>query len=143
MLIWLHDEALRADHPVFASAPDARAVFVWDDALFTDMEYGFKKLVFIYEALTELPVDIIKGSTVSVLRDLASGEEIHTPTTSNPHLAKIMVDLGRDHTVTKVADDPFVRLNATPDLKRFFRYWNKAKKSAMQSHGGMADLFEG
>lgn len=143
MLIWLHDEALRADHPVFAAAPQARAVFIWDDALFQKMDYGFKKLVFIYEALTELPVDIIAGPTLDVLRDLAEGDDIFTPQSSNPHLVSIMAELSRDHSLHKVADDAFVRLNAKPDLKRFFRYWNKARKSAMQPHGGMADLFEG
>ena len=143
MLIWLHDEALRADHPVFAAAPGARAVFIWDDALFRQMDYGFKKCVFIYEALTALPVDIIAGPTAEVLRGLAAGGVIHTAETANPHLAAIMADLARDHEVQKVADEAFVRLNATPDLKRFFRFWNKARKSAMQPHGGMADLFEG
>lgn len=143
MLIWLHDEALRADHPVFAAAPEARAVFIWDDALFREMHYGFKKLVFIYEALIHLPVDIIAGETVPVLRDLAAGGVIVTPQTSNPHLAAVMENLSRDHECRRIADEPFVQLSATPDLKRFFRYWNKARKSAMQPHGGMADLFGG
>lgn len=31
-LIWLHEEALTANHPVFKAAPkDTSAIFVWDD----------------------------------------------------------------------------------------------------------------
>ena len=74
---------------MFAAAPGARAVFIWDDALFRQMDYGFKKCVFIYEALTALPVDIIAGPTVEVLRGLAAGGVIHTAETANPHLAAI------------------------------------------------------
>ena len=31
--IWLHEDCLRATHPVFAHAPQARAVFIWDDVV--------------------------------------------------------------------------------------------------------------
>lgn len=146
MLIWLHDEALRADHPVFAAAPDApdtRCVFIWDDALFQEMHYGLKKLIFIYEALMTLPVDIIAGDTETVLRDLADGGPVFTAETSNPRYAAVMERLARDCECRRIPDEPFVQLSSTPDLKRFFRYWNKARKSAMQPHGGMADLFGG
>ena len=33
-LIWLHEEALRADHPVFAAGPGATALFCWDIRLY-------------------------------------------------------------------------------------------------------------
>ena len=35
-----------------------------------------------------------------------------------------------------IEDTPFVTLANPPDLGRFFRYWNKAKKGAMRPHGG-------
>jgi hypothetical protein len=38
-------------------------------------------------------------------------------------------------TVDLVEDTPFVTLDREPDLARFFRYWNKARKSAMRPHG--------
>lgn len=143
-IIWVHEEALRADHPLFqGAAADARAVFVWDNAYFDAMDIGFKRRVFIYEALTELPVDIIAGDTVAVLTELAAGKGIRVAETPNAHLRSLIQALQQTHRVEKIADDAFVHLSTSPDLKRFFRYWNKAKKSAMQPHGGTRDLFGG
>ncbi|MGB1177293.1 MAG: hypothetical protein ACPG48_07485, partial [Candidatus Puniceispirillaceae bacterium] len=34
-----------------------------------------------------------------------------------------------------IADTSFVTLAKEPDLGRFFRYWNKARKSALRPHG--------
>lgn len=143
-LIWVHDEALRADHPLFQGAEaDTRAVFIWDNAYFDAMEMGFKRRVFIYEALTELPVDIIAGNTVSVLAELAGDGAIRVADTPNAVLRSLIQAVQQTHRVEKIADEAFVHLSTSPDLKRFFRYWNKAKKSAMQLHGGTRDLFGG
>ena len=38
-------------------------------------------------------------------------------------------------TVEQVADTAFVTLSQEPDLARFFRYWNKARKAALRPHG--------
>ena len=59
-LIWLHDEALRASHPVLSPvSSQLPAVFIWDNAYFDAMHTGFKRRVFIYEALAELPVETV------------------------------------------------------------------------------------
>jgi len=141
---WIHDETLRADHPVFlAGGEQVRSVFIWDEAYFKAMHYGFARLVFVYEALGELPVDILIGDTIAVLRDLA-GENgrIITADTPNAELLKRIGALRQVMPVELCREEEFVRLHATPDLRRFFRYWNKARKSAMKYGGGMPDLFE-
>ena len=141
---WIHDEALREDHPVFRAGDGAvRSVFIWDEAYFKSMHYGFARLVFVYEALCELPVDIIKGDTVPVLRGLAgSAGRIITADTPNGELLAQVGALREILPVELVREEEFVRLDKTPDLRRFFRYWNKARKSAMQHGGGMPDLFD-
>ena len=141
-LIWLHDEALRASHPVLSPvSSQLPAVFIWDNAYFDAMHTGFKRRVFIYEALAELPVEIIRGDTLAVLTDLAGDGVLRTASSGNPQLRALIATLRQSMEVIEIDDDPLVRLSASPDLKRFFRYWNKARKCAMQPHGGTPDLF--
>ena len=40
-----------------------------------------------------------------------------------------------DLEIVEIEDTPFVTMANTPDLGRFFRYWNKAKKSALRPQG--------
>lgn len=134
-LIWLHEDALRADHPVFSQAGDgAQAVFIWDDAYMAEMGYGLKRRVFIYETLLELPVEIYAGPIVATLREMAP-HHILTGKTPNPLLKEMMQALRGGLKVTTVSDDAFVQMDAQPELKRFFKYWNKAKKKAFLYDG--------
>ncbi len=138
-LIWLHEDALRADHPVFAAAgSDCEAFFIWDDAYLQQMDYGFKRLVFIYESLAGLPVTILHGDQQTCIRQLAQDRagRVYMPATPNPLLQAAAERLSNDLDVEIVADVPFVSLAREPDLKRFFRYWNKARKPAMLPGGG-------
>ena len=135
-LIWLHEDCLRASHNVFSHAPDAQAVFIWDDAHMAAMHFGLKRRVFIYESLCQLPVEIYVGDTVSALMQLADrGQEIVTGKSPNPALKNIMQALRETIKVSAIADDPFVQMDSPPDLRRFFKYWNKAKKHAFSYDG--------
>ena len=147
-LIWIHDEALRHDHPVFThddrtgdKAGDTKAVYVWDDAYMANMHMGIKQRVFIYEALCELPLEIYEGNTASVLTELADGGVVQTAATPNKLLQQVMDDVGQSCRVVQIHDDVFAHLKTMPALKRFFKYWNAAKSSAMQPQGGTPDLF--
>lgn len=139
-LIWLHEDCLRATHNVLAHAPDAQGVFIWDDAYMNAMHYGLKRRVFIYESLCELPVDIYAGDTQTLLAGFGVAEII-TGKTPNPALKEIMnglraqTDAGAGIKVTPIADAPFVQMDSPPDLRRFFKYWNKAKKQAFLYDG--------
>jgi hypothetical protein len=138
-LIWLHEDALRADHPVFAAAGDAaHACFIWDDAYMDAMGYGLKRRVFIYETLVELPVDIYAGPIVETVRAVAQkykATHIVTGKTPNPLLKEMMASVRGAYKVTSIGDAAFVQMDAMPELKRFFKYWNKAKKKAFLYDG--------
>lgn len=135
-LIWLHEDCLNGAHNLFTGADDARAVFIWDDAYLDAMHYGLKRRVFIYESLCELPVEIYVGDTVESLRALAkTADEIITGKTPNPILKDMMGMLRNDIKLTTIADAPFVQMDSPPDLRRFFKYWNKAKKRAFMFDG--------
>lgn len=136
-LIWLHEDALRTDHPVFARAgKGAEAVFIWDDTYFKSEGYSLKRLVFIYELLADLDVTCIKGETAAVLKDYVNGRPVFVPSTPNPYFNAIITELEQSHDVTTVPDVSLVIVPDDVDLRRFFRFWNKAKKSALSSSIG-------
>ena len=136
-LVWLHEDCLNAAHNLFTHADNSRAVFVWDDAYMRAMHFGLKRRVFIYESLCELSVDIYSGDMLTVLSEFPTAEII-TGKTPNPALKKIMQNLRQEahgKKLTAIADAPFVQMDAAPDLRRFFKYWNKAKKHAFLYDG--------
>ena len=86
-LIWLHEEALRADHPVFAAGLGATALFCWDVDYMAAADIGLRRQIFIYESLLELDVTIIRGVASQVLplvvwRDQV--KQLYVPDTPNP-----------------------------------------------------------
>ena len=141
-LVWLHEDALSMDHPVFdGAAPGSLAVFVWDDAYLQEMDFGFKRLLFIYQTLLELDVRIVRGDLVDSLSRLAreQGGVVRVPETPNPRVQQVVEQLRDEFEVDVVAGRPFVSLPREPDLRRFFRYWNKARGAAMKSGGGAGE----
>ena len=140
-LIWLHEEALRADHPVFAAASGATAVFCWDVDYMAAADIGLRRQIFIYESLLDLEVTIIRGAASKVLPVVARRDQatqLFVPDTPNPlikqELWKVKAALA-GMTVELVPERPFVQLEVQPDLGRFFRYWNKARKQALRRGG--------
>jgi hypothetical protein len=136
-LIWLHEESLRVTHPIFYAAPTGtRAVFVWDDDYFKTLNYSLKRLIFIYETLCELPVDILRGDTVSVIKELTPSR-LYVPSTGKPHITLVIDQLKNIAAVERIPDEVFVQIPETTDFKRFFKYWSSAEKTASLRHGGI------
>jgi len=134
-LIWLHEEALRTTHPVFLSAPaGSRSIFIWDDGYFQKLDYSFKRLVFIYESLCELPVDIVHGDIISVIKEIAPSQ-LYVPASNKPHLLSMMNNLKSIANLHIIQDDDFVTIPTTTDLRRFFKYWTAAEKTAFRKNG--------
>ncbi len=136
-LIWLHEEALRTGHPVFTAAPDGtKAIFIWDDVYLRQLNYSLKRLVFIYETLCELPIDILRGDTVRIIKEIAPSI-LYIPETNKPHLISIVGNLRSVAKVEMIPDETFVTITKSSDLKRFFPFWNEAQKTAFQKNGGI------
>lgn len=145
-LVWLHEEALRLTHPVFAAAgPDAACVFVWDAARLAESHVGLKRQLFIYETLCEMAsaraMEIHQGQAELVLphlAEVAGAGRVLVPASPDPAIRAAIAGLRRAVPrceVVVVDDIPFASLTNQPDLRRFFRYWNKAKKSALRPQG--------
>ena len=145
-LVWLHEGALRLTHPVFASGgPDAATIFIWDRDRLAASHVGIKRQLFIYETLVEMSescsLDIHEGRAEEVLPRLAAqagAGRVLVPSSPDPALrAEIgaIRHAAPDLEIVEIEETPFVTLAKTPDLGRFFRYWNKARKSALRPQG--------
>lgn len=127
-VIWIHDEAISPETPARLTYPDAPAVFVFDEAWMAKEQLSLKRIVFMYECLLDVPVEIRRGDVVDEVRAFAArhgAEEIVAPESPHPRLRRQGEALG----VRWIEGETFVRLARRPDLKRFSRYWRVAKKS--------------
>ena len=145
-LVWLHEEALRLTHPVCAAArPDAAYVIVLDAARLDESHVGLERQLFLHATLCEMAsaraMEIHQGQAEAVLPRLAEAAgagRILVPASPDPAIRAAIACLRRaaPHCeVVAVEDTPFATLTSQPDLRRFFRYWNKAKKSALRPQG--------
>jgi hypothetical protein len=135
-IICLHEDALRSTHPVFKAAPaNARVIHIWDDTYLRSASYSLKRLVFMYETLCALPLEILRGDTLEILRN-CNASALYIPAAINPVFKSIIDAVSREIKVMVVADEPFVTIAKPSDFTRFFQYWGKAEKSAFLHNGG-------
>ncbi|MGB7337637.1 MAG: hypothetical protein WBC91_02010 [Phototrophicaceae bacterium] len=136
-ITWIHADNLNPNQPALDN--DNPAIFVWDDTLLSEWEISFKRIVFIYECLLELPVIIRRGNVASEVAQFATehhATQILTPYSPSPR-HRIIIEQITTHnlqlTVDIVHDAPFINYDKQVDLKRFSRYWRKVEKYAMQT----------
>ena len=138
-LIWIHEEALRLSHPIFKEAPShTKAIFIWDRDYFREAAYSLKRLVFIYETLCELPIDIVQDSIIEGIVNYAPSC-LYVPATQNPLILRSILALKVKVPLQVIKDDSFVFLTKKPEFRSFFHYWKKAEKSAFLQNGGVDD----
>lgn len=129
-LIWLHHDALSLHHPVFKAAPkDARSIFIWDADDLARRNWSLKRCVFVLECLAEMDVDIVRGDALTVLTQF-DADNVFMAETPDPYFRQVATQIRE--TLTIVPAETFVTLPEGADMGRFFRYWNKAKRSALR-----------
>ena len=129
-LILLNEDNLSSNHPVFQIAEEDgyfKTVFIFDEDYLNQTQYSFKRIVFIYECLKQIDCEIYKGATKEVIDHLAP-KKIFIPNTINPFFNKTYSKLSKAYQIEIINQTKLIELENQPDLKRFFRYWNKAKK---------------
>lgn len=138
-LIVLNEDALRADHPVFACAEvQTPCVFIWDPDYFAANYCGLKRQVFIYQTLSGMDLEIYVGpfdAVFSNLLDQYNPNTVLVPYSVNPLLKQRHDRMADVCKLRQLKDEAFVSLEEITDLRRFFRYWNKAKKAAFSVNG--------
>jgi hypothetical protein len=131
-LIWVHEDAITLDHPIVnAAGVDARPVFIWDTAEHDRREYSLKRRVFIYECAHDLDIPIYAGDPCEILRALPDGETLYAAESPDPYIRQVLSDLRDSHEVVVIDARGLAEIPPNTDTGRFFRFWNKAKKSAL------------
>ena len=131
-LIYLHDKGLGDNHPIFSRMnAESKAIFIWDDAFFKERGYSLKRLVFIYETLCTMPVEIIYGATNDVINNIAP-KKIITPFSADLSIINLISNISKQFEVEFVYQTAFAQIDDSSEFKRFFKYWNKAKETALK-----------
>jgi len=131
-VIWIHEDAITLEHPVVqAAGSDARPIFIWDTKEHDRRAYSAKRRVFIYECAHDLDIPIYTGDPHEVLMELANDETIYTAASPNPYIKEIVSDLRDSLDVVTIEAPQLAQIPPDTDTGRFFRFWNKSKKSAL------------
>lgn len=132
-IIWIHGDCLSPAHPAFQKYPEAPALWVWDEKLLLEWRISLKRLLFIYECLLELPVEINRGDVVAEIGKFASARNTTNIVTSNspsPQFRdicqRLTTEMGLEVEILEV--EPFLDRAGYIDLKRFSRYWKVAQQ---------------
>ena len=135
LIVLLHEKSLRIpDAVVDRLEKDTRVIYVWDDAYYKNRGYSLKRLVFIYETLSKLPVQILRGDTIQILGSF-NPKKVLIPFTADIGLTKLSQSLSRSFNVEIVRDDLFCEEDFSFETKRFFKYWEKAEKTVFLRDG--------
>lgn len=137
-VVWVHGDCLRPSNPAIVTAPDAPAIFVFDDDLLDGTGTTLKRIVFMYECLLEMPVTIRRGDVaeqvLAFAGEHAAGQVLTTPSPS-PRFIEIHDRIAASFPVTIVPEVPFIAYDGRLDLKRFSRYWRVAQRYAYGQAG--------
>jgi len=138
-VLWIHAEALGPANAALQAHPHRPAVFVFDPVAADQEPWGLKRLVFIYECLLELPVTIRAGDPLVELPAFAArcgADGVVTTRAADPRLRAITNGLAARLPVEVLEPESLVPAapgkpgavaapgdQASPDLRRFSRYW--------------------
>ncbi|MGF1462084.1 MAG: hypothetical protein ACFB2Z_02760 [Maricaulaceae bacterium] len=132
-LIWVHDEAMGAQHPAYAQS--GTRVFVFDPARVREEGWGLNRLIFMAEAAQDLGATVYRGDTVATLTATARDaglNHIVFAETPHPPIVRRAEALAEAFSVQAIGVPSHGEPGPRADLKRFSRYWRRAR----------ADFFE-
>lgn len=132
-IILIHDKALKTDY-LSNIDKNEKAIFIWDDNYFKQRQYSLKRLIFIYETLCEMKIDIIKGDVLQVI-DSLKPDKVKTYFTADTAIRQITQNIANNYDVEIIKPQDFVKISDGFKFTRFFKYWNKAKKTAFLENG--------
>ncbi|MCS7030118.1 MAG: hypothetical protein NZL92_01110 [Gloeomargarita sp. SKYG116] len=130
-IVWVHGDSLSPTNPALATYPSAPAVWVWDDELLRAWRISRKRIVFIYECLLELPVEIRRGDVVTEIRAFAQekgAQKVVTTSSPSPRFQRFCRELAQTLEVEVLPVPALVPVTPGMDLQRFSRYWKVAEK---------------
>ena len=135
LIVLLHEKSLRIPNTIVDRLKkDTKVIFVWDDEYYKNRGYSLKRLVFIYETISKLSVQILRGDTVQILTS-CNPKKVLIPFTADTGLTRLSHSLSRSFNVEIFKDDLFCEEDFSFETKRFFKYWKKAEKTVFFRDG--------
>jgi len=134
-VVWVHGDGLSPTNPALIAFPDAPAIFVFDDMLLHAYQLSLKRIVFLYECLLELPVDIRRGDVFDHLIAFARENDatrLVTTLSPAPRFRQLVEQLSVEIVVTVLDVPSLVDYDGQPDLRRFSRYWRDVQHAALK-----------
>lgn len=134
-LIWMHEDMLRDTHPACRAYPNVPRCVVFDPNYIKQQRYSLKRMVFLLEAAAQLDVTAYQGETVALLGALLKEHGCNTLITGmspNPWIQQVVEAMRQEAEVELIAEDALSMPELKTIPKRFFPYWNKAKKKVYQ-----------
>jgi len=129
-ILWVHGDGLSPQSPLFIHYPTAPAVWVWDEQLLATSQISLKRIVFMYECLLELPVEIRRGPVAMEILAFAQQHEadgLVTTLSPSPRFQAIIAEIQPVLPITILPVEPFLNYGGFLDLRRFSRYWKVAQ----------------
>ena len=134
-IVLLHEKSLRIPNTIIERlTEETKVIYVWDDEYYKNRGYSLKRLVFIYESLCTLPVQILRGNAAEILTSF-NPKKVLIPFTADTGLTKMSENLSRRFNVEIIKDDLFCEVNFDFETKRFFKYWKRAEKTVFFKDG--------
>jgi hypothetical protein len=81
-----------------------------------------------------MPIQIVQGNTLEIFTEMRP-QKIITPYTADTEINHLIKQLAKGVAVETIRSKPF-SMTPNSDVKRFFKYWSKAKKTALLEDAG-------
>ncbi len=129
-VVWVHEEMLRANHPIFVVHPVAPAIWIWDDADLRRSPMSMKRVILHHQELAEMPVSVLHGDTVTELLRFAvehGANRISTADSSNPRVRVLLDRLASRITLERLPASELEGYQGHLDVRDFARYWRSVR----------------
>lgn len=133
-IIWVHGDNLHQQSRAFGLYPTAPSLFVFDQPTLKLYDLSLKRVVFLYESLLELPVEIHLGQTVAEVLAFAKEHQadgIVTMMSESVGFHRRVQQLRAHLPVQVLSDRAIVDDEQAYDLRRFMRFWNQVRETAL------------
>jgi deoxyribodipyrimidine photo-lyase len=134
-LVWVTLGAASAVGPAAAAFPAAPRLFILDPAWLAAERPALKRLVFLFECLADIPdLLVVEGPPAEVLPAAATAlacDGVAVAWTPCPRDRATARTIAAALPVTVIDEPHFCDRSRVDDLRRFSRYWQKIRDSAL------------
>jgi hypothetical protein len=135
-LVWVTLGAASSRGAAALAFPTSPRIHVIDPAWLAAEEPGLKRLVFLWECLADIQdLHVVEGPPVDVLPTAAAAlgcDGIALEWTPCPRERAAAAAIARVLPVSVVDEAPFCDRSRVDDLRRFSRYWQRVRASALR-----------